>query len=51
MSSAIVVTVWEVVVSVTVASPADASVVSVLVGSFMTEHIGTCEIDATFLNT
>ena len=48
MSSATVVTVWEVVISVTVASPADASAVSVLVstlGSFTTEHIGTCETD------
>ena len=42
MSSDTVVTVWEVIISVTVASPADASAVSVLVStlaSFLTEHI------------
>ena len=61
MSSVTVVTVCEVVVSVTVVSPADASAVSILVstfGSFTTEHTGPCDIDVAaspetlmFLNT
>ena len=61
MSSVTVVTVCEVVVSVTAASPVDASAVSVVVstfGSFTTEHIRICDIDVTaspetltFLNT